>query len=37
MVQECAKFVDETKDLPKKLELIDTLLQVTDGKVDGLI
>ena len=33
MVQEAAKFVDELTDMPKKLELIDTLRTVTDGKV----
>jgi hypothetical protein len=35
MIQEAAKFVDELVDMPKKLELIDTLRTVTDGKVLG--
>jgi 26S proteasome regulatory subunit N5 len=33
MIQECAKFVDELHDMKIKLELIDTLRTVTDGKV----
>ena len=33
MIQEAAKYVDEIHDMPLKLELIDTLRTVTDGKV----
>ncbi|KAJ3369448.1 26S proteasome non-ATPase regulatory subunit 12 [Kappamyces sp. JEL0680] len=32
MVQHVAKYVDEIKDMPTKLELIDTLRTTTDGK-----
>ena len=33
MVQEAAKYVNEISDMFTKLELIDTLRTVTDGKV----
>jgi 26S proteasome regulatory subunit N5 len=33
MVQEAMKFVDEIADMKIKLELIDTLRTMTDGKV----
>lgn len=33
MVQQAAKYVDEIHDMALKLELIDTLRTVTDGKV----
>ncbi|KAI8924944.1 hypothetical protein BC831DRAFT_463209 [Entophlyctis helioformis] len=33
MVQEAIKYVDEIKDMKIKLELIDTLRTVTDGKI----
>ncbi|KAI8911773.1 hypothetical protein EDD86DRAFT_188772 [Gorgonomyces haynaldii] len=33
MIQECIKFVEQTSDMTKKLELIDTLRTVTDGKI----
>jgi 26S proteasome regulatory subunit N5 len=33
MIQEAMKFVDETHDMKLKLELIDTLRTVCDGKI----
>lgn len=33
MIQEAAKYVDEIEDMTLKLELIDTLRTVTDGKI----
>jgi 26S proteasome regulatory subunit N5 len=33
MVQECCKYVDEIKEMPIKLRLIDTLRLVTEGKI----
>ncbi|KAJ8967602.1 hypothetical protein NQ314_002720 [Rhamnusium bicolor] len=33
MVQECCSYVDETPDKDTKIKLIDTLRQVTEGKI----
>lgn len=33
MVQECCSYVDETPDKETKIKLIDTLRQVTEGKI----
>lgn len=33
MVQEAMEYLDSTPDMEAKLELIDTLRTVTDGKV----
>lgn len=34
MVQEAMSYLDSTPDMETKLELIDTLRTVTDGKVN---
>lgn len=36
MIQECCLYVDETEDEQIKLKLIDTLRNVTEGKVSML-
>ena len=33
MIQEAVTFVEETPDMPTKLELINTLRNVTEGKI----
>lgn len=35
MIQEAMSYLDSTPDMETKLELIDTLRTVTDGKVIG--
>ena len=37
MIQEAMTALDQTPDKPSKLELLDTLRTVTDGKVCGCI
>ena len=33
MIQACIDYSQKIVDMPKKLELIDTLLKITDGKI----